>query len=514
MTDNPQLTRRALLSASGVAAVSTLLPTLAACGSSDANSNGTAKNGKNLTLGTTQVVQFDPYQTNSALHIHAYYTYLIDYAPGGYKPVPAAAESWKIAPDSSSVTITLRDQKFHNGKPVTVDDLIAGVKRAKDPKDGFTLVQPSAFIKSAKAVDQHRFKLEFEYPVADGMILDWMFGFPLVPANGNSSTKLADRPNGSGPFKLQEYQPNQRITMVRNPEYWNKGKPLLDEIEYRLFSDDQSMVSALQAGDVDAATYLEFSDVDQLKDQFTVQQGSGRMDIWFMNGAIPPFDNVKLRQALARAIDRDKIIRQVRFGIGEPVYAPIMPGAAGFDPSYLRSQAFDLDAAAKLLNQAGGGRTATAGLSAGDTGATQMLQIIQADFKKIGFDLKIKQIEATAFLDDLFGGKLQCCVANQPNTMQTPGMVARGRAMLPTSDNVMMGNHVPKAYSTALDAANRAVTPAEQKKAYAALNKAMVDGAWAVGIATKKSLAGLKKGITGYRVDQRDYIVPDDLHSS
>lgn len=512
MTDHRAFSRRALLSAAGVAGAGVLVPGLAACGSSggpSAHGNGTSAS--KMRLGTTQVVQFDPYQTNSALHIHAYYTYLIQYAPGGYKPVPAGAERWKIASDSSSVTITLRDQKFHTGKPVTADDVIAGIKRAHDPKDGFTLVQPTAFIKKATAVDQHTIKLDFEYPVADGMILDWMFGFPLVPADGNSSAQLTNKPNGSGPYKLGEYQPNQQLTLTKNADYWDRGKPLLDQVQYRLFSDDQSMVSALQAGDVDAATYLQFSDVASLKDQFSIEQGNGRMDIWFMNGAMPPFDNVKVRQALARAIDREKIIKQVRFGIGEPVYAPIMPNAIGFDPSYLTSQAFDLGEAGKLLKAAGGGRSATASLSAGDTGATQMLQILQADFKKIGFDLAIKPVEPTVFLDDLAAGTLQCCIANQPNTLQTLGNVARGSAMRPTQDNVMMKNHVPKDYTAAVDAANRAVTPAEQKKAYANLNRAIVEGAWAVGVATKKSLAGLKKGITGYQVDERDYIILDDL---
>lgn len=511
MTDIPRLSRRTLLTVAGLAGAGSLVPVLSGCGSTKtADSSGSGS--KKLTLGTSQIVQFDPYQTNSALHIHAYYTYLIDYAPGGYKATPAGAESWKIAPDSTSVTITLRDQKFHSGKQVTADDVVAGVKRAKDPKDGFTLVQPSAFITSATAVDQHTVKLDFAYPVPEGMVLDWMFGFPLVPAEGNRGAALAKKPDGSGPFKLQDYQPNQRLRLTKNTDYWKKDRPLLDELEFRLFQDDQSMVSALQAGDVDGITYMEFADVDQIHDRFTVAQGSGRMDIWFMNGGMPPFDNLKLRQAFARAIDRDKIIKQVRFGIGDPVYAPIMPGSAGFDKSYLSSYSFDLQAASGLLQAAGGPMTATAGLSAGDTGASQMLQIIQADLKKIGFDLKINQLESTAFLNDLFAGKLQCCVANQPNTLQSPGNVARGRAMLPTQDNVMMKNHVPPEYTAALDAANKAVTKDEQTRTYAALNKIMVEQAWAVGIATKKSLAGLKKPITGYAVDERDFLILENLH--
>lgn len=527
MTGNatgPMFSRRGLLSAAGAVGAGALLPGLAACSSSnDSGGNSAKTNSKSnggggsgtrigkLTFGTTQIVQWDPYSTNSALHIHGYYTYLIDYSASGYKPIPAGAERWQIASDSSSVTITLRDQKFANGKVVTADDVIAGINRAHDPEDGNTLVQPTAFITKATAADKLNVKLDFEYPVSDGMILDWMFGFPLVPADGNTGAQLMNKPNGSGPYTLGDYQPNQLIKMVRNPTYWDKGRPILDEIDYRLYSDDQSMLAGLQAGDVDGATYMEFADPAQIKDQFNLYEGNGRMDIFFMNGMIPPFDNQTLRQAIARSIDRDKIIRQVRFGIGLPVYAPIMPNAVGFDPTYLKSQAFNLDAAAQLLNQSGGARSAVAALSADDQGASQMLQIIQADLKTIGFDLQIKPIDPTTFISDLGTGKLQCCCANQPNTLQTLGNVARGKQMLPTSANGMMGSHVPKEYVAAVNAANRAVSPAQQKKTYAALNKAIVDGAWAVGIATKKSLAGLKKGITGFQVDERDYIFPDNI---
>lgn len=510
MTELPRLSRRSLLVSAGVAGIAAATPGLAGCGASGDPAGGA--HGDRLTLGTTQIMQFDPYQTNSALHIHSFYSYLIDYAPGGYRTVPAGAEKWAIGSDFRSVTITLRAAKFHDGRAIGAEDVVAGVKRALDPKDGFTLVQPSEFIKKATAVDKRTVRIDFHYAVAEGIVLDWMFSFPLVPADHNSGAALANKPAGSGPFRLVDYDPNRRLRLSRNPHYWDKGKPRLKEIEFRFFQDDQAMVSALQSGDVDGATYLEFNDVAQLKDQFTVAQGSGRMDIFFMNGGMPPFDNVKLRQALARAIDREKIIKQVRFGIGDPVYAPIMPGSAGFDKSYLTSHAFDLDAAARLLKKAGGERTATAAVSS-DPGASQMMQIIQDDFKKIGFDLTLKPMEATAFLNDLFAGKLQCCVANQPNTLQSPGLVARGRAMLPSQDNVMMKNQVPQSYIDAVHACNTATTTAAQRDAYAQLNKVIVDGAWAVGIATKKSLAGLRRQISGYAVDQRDYLILDNLRT-
>lgn len=511
MASNPHpITRRSLLRAAGLAGAGSLVgvPLLSACGSGS-SSGGGAKGGR-ITLGTTQIMQFDPYLTNTSIHSHAFYTHLIEYAgPRDYTPIPAGAEEWELASDHRSMTLTLRKATYHSGDPVTADDVVTGVKRALDPEKGFTMAQPSAFIKSAKAVDERTVRLDFTGPTPEGVVLAWMFAFSLVPAKHNDPAYLETKPAGSGPFRLASYKRDRSLVLERNPDHWDDGKPYLKRVEYRFFKDEDSLVAALESGDVDGAVYIGARHSERLRDRFRLVQGGGRMDLFFMNGSMPPFDNKLLRQAVARAIDRDRIIKQVQFGVGEPVYTAFMPHSPAFDKAYLDSHGYDLDAAKALLDKSGGARKATAGVG-DEPGAVEVLQIIQADLKKIGFELEIEPREQTKFLDDLFASKLQCCIAAQPNNMQSPVLVARGRQMLPNKDNVMMRDNLPDSYVAAVKAAQTAIDTEAQKAANAELNKVLVDEAWAVGVCTRPSLFGLDKGITGVTTDPRDFVILTD----
>jgi peptide/nickel transport system substrate-binding protein len=492
--------RTGLLAAGALAGA----PLLSACGSGSSASGGAAT-GK-LTLGTTKIMQFDPYLTNTDIHIHAFYTYLVDYpSDGTYKPIPAGAEKWEFAQDQGSVTITLREATFHSGAPVTAEDVVAGVTRAQDPDAAFTLAQPTAFIASATAVDTRTVRLDFKQPAPEPLVLDWMFAFPLIPAASNTPAKLEREPAGSGPFLLEDFRRDQRLVLKKNPDFYDAGKPVLDEVEYRFFTDEDALVAALESGSVDGAAYIGFRHADRLRDRFTLVEGGGRMSIFFMNATIPPFDNKLLRQAIARAIDRDRILKQVNFGIGEPVYTAFMPSSPAFDPAYLDSHGFDLDAAAALLEESGGARKAVAGVASG-TPDVSTLEIIQADLKKIGFELEIAPQEEAAYLDALFASKLQCTAAAQPNNMQSPSLIARGRQMLTTDANTTFRDKVPPAYVDAVAAAGSAITPEDQKSAYAALNEVLADESWAVGISTRPSLFALDKRVTGLVTDPRDFV--------
>ncbi|WP_049575193.1 ABC transporter substrate-binding protein [Streptomyces sp. SBT349] len=492
--------RRSLLAALGLAGAGALgAPLLTACGAPPGRSSG------RLRIGTTQIMQFDPYQTNSAIHIHAFYSYLVDYADD-YRPRPAAAEAWEFADDDRSVTLTLRDSRFGAGRPVTAEDVVAGVARAKDPAAAFTLAEPSTFIDAATALDPRTVRVDFVEPTPRELVVDWMFAFPVIPAERNDSASLANEPAGSGPFRLASFARDQRLVLTRNPDYRDGARPAADEVEFRFFRDEEAMVSALESGDLDGAVYLALRHAERLRGHYRPVEGEGRMNLFFMNATMPPFDNKALRQAVARAIDRERIIDQVGFGMGEPIYTAFMPESPAFDPARLTTHGFDLAAAEAAVDASGGAREATAGVG-DEPGAVEILQIIQADLARIGFDLAIEPMEQATFLEELFGSRLQSCVAAQPNNLRSPSLVARGRQMLPGEANVLLGDGVPDRYVRAVGAARTATADDAKRAAFARLNDVLLDEAWAVGIATRPSLAALDRGVAGLAVDPRDFLV-------
>lgn len=509
-----RLSRRSLLLAGGGLAAAPWL--LSACGddgngtSATPDADGeTGKPGGRLVLGVpVPFGTFDPYDhlTTNFVALRTFYDYLITYTES-LEPVPALAESWEISDDSTQVTIHLREATFHSGKPVTADDIVTGIERALDPELGSNQRGFAAIIATPTAVDERTLQLELTGPTPEGLITDWMNWFPIVEASSNNPDALTTEPAGSGPFRFEAYKPGVSLTMTKNPDYWDEGKPYLDEVEVRFFDDQDALVAALQSGDVDAAAYLASRYFEQLQSTFNVVEGASDalVDLFYMNPSLAPFDNKALRQALARAINRDRIIEQVRFGIGDPAYNAFGPQSPAFDESYLDTYGYDLAAAKKMLDAAGGGRSAVAEVQPAP-GVKESMQIIQADFAEIGFDLQIKPVEQTTFVTNLRGGKIQACISATGNTYRSPSNVAAG-SLLVTHENPVWAGDAPQSYIDAIEAAKTALTPEDQEAAFAALNEAFADEAWAIGTATRPSIHATAKTVGGFVRDNGDHVV-------
>lgn len=516
------LSRRSMLLGSGGLLLTPAL--LAACGGDDdtdsagapsaagqSSSASPGQTGGRLVLGVpVPFGSFDPYDhlTTNFVALHTFYDYLITYTED-LEPVPALAESWEISADSTEVTINLREAAFHSGKAVTAADLVTGIKRAKDPELGSNQRGPASIIDTAEAVDERTLHLVLTGPTPEGLVTDWMNWFPIVEADKNDPESLTSEPAGSGPFRFDAYSPGVSLTMSKNTDYWDDGKPYLDAAEVRFFDDQDSLVAALQSGDVDAASYLASRYVEQLEGSgFTTMEGASDalVDLFYMNPSLPPFDNADLRLALARAINRDRIIEQVRFGVGDAVYNAFGPHSPAFDASYLDDYGYDLEAARAMLDAAGGGRSAVAAVQPAP-GVRESMQIIQADFAEIGFDLQIEPMEQTTFVTELRAGNLQTCISATSNTYRSPANVAAG-SLLVTADNPLWkSTGVPSDYVDAVNSAKTALTPEAQQEAYHALNEAFAKNAWAIGTATRPSLHAFASNVSGYARDGGDHLI-------
>lgn len=505
----PRVSRRSLLMAGGVLFT---VPILGACGEDEAtnepgNGGETGQPGGNLTFGiAVPFGTFDPYQhlTTNFVAFKTFYDYLVEYDKD-MKPQPLLAESWQLSEDNTEATISLREATFHSGNPVTAADIVAGIERAKNPEIGLSQVNAASFIETSEAVDDRTVRVVFNGAWPEAELTDWMNNFPVVEASGNDPEALKSAPAGSGPFQFDALSPGKSLTMTKNPEYWDEGKPYLDSAEVRFFDDHDALASALQAGDVAGATYLGGQYHEQLSAQFEVTVGAtdALVDIFYMNPTKAPFDNADVRRALARAINRERIIEAVRFGLGEPAYAPLGTTSAAFDESYLDEYGYDLAAAEQMLAAAGGERTATA-LVQPAPGVSEIMQIIQADFEKIGFTLNIEPVEQATFVERIGSGDLQACISAGGNGYLTPNPTGRPTQV---TNNTFWGEEIPEDYVAAVNAAMQALTPEDQEQAFKDLNEAYMQHSWAIGIATRPSVHAFASNVAGTAFDQGDHVV-------
>ncbi len=211
---------------------------------------------------------------------------------------------------------------------------------------------------------------------------------------------------GTGAFQMVEFRPNDTMLLKKNPHYWEKGLPYLDELEIRLIKDASSRVAALRAKSVDYTWLIEPQLVKILMKEkgikSAISAATGRKRVYF-NCTKPPFNNLKVRQALSSATDRREILKVTVMGRGE-LSGPIPPTAGEFasPPEKLPFYDYNIERAKKLLAEAGypKGLKTTIKVSAIHIIDQYIVQMLQRQWKKVGVDVKIIQEEWGSIIRD------------------------------------------------------------------------------------------------------------------
>lgn len=320
---------------------------------------------------------------------------------------PALAESWSVSDDGKTYTFKLRTSvKYHDGTDFNADDVKFALDRARD-KDS-TNAQKGLFkaIESVDVVDAATVKITLSSPAGNFLFnMGWGDAVIVAPesADGNKSN-----PVGTGPYKFSKWNKGSSIELVKNDGYW--GKPVaINKAVFRIIPDAAAAVTSMLAGDVDAFPNFPSPEAIpqfQADPRFTVILGSTEGEtVLSTNNKKPPFDNIKVRQAIAHAIDRKAIIDGAMFGMGTPIgshFAPHHPAYVDLVNAY----PYDLAKAKSLLAEAGfpDGFKATIKLPP-PTYARRGGEIIAASLREIGIDLEIIPVEWAQWIDQVFKKK-------------------------------------------------------------------------------------------------------------
>jgi peptide/nickel transport system substrate-binding protein len=315
---------------------------------------------------------------------------------------PALAESWEVSPDAKTYTFRLRNGvKFHDGSEMTSETVQTSLRRAADPA-----VSPAAAIKAIadrvatmSAPDRHTVRIELKAP--SGSFLPDLSEVMIVPASFDPA-----RPVGTGPFQFVEWVRNQRIRVKKFPDYFKKGLPYLDEVVYMTTPDEDQRLSLLRTGQVDFVDSVSLARVKNLEKEgkfpvISVTPGQ-RTAAYIMriNCSRSPLNNVKVRQALSYAIDRQAVL-DVNFGYGG-IRSNFMPSKHWAFNSQARSyDQRDVARAKRLLADAGLPSGFPVELTHHTVSETykSIAQVIQANLSDIGVKVSLMQLELGVWVD-------------------------------------------------------------------------------------------------------------------
>lgn len=321
--------------------------------------------------------------------------------------VPGLAESWDISEDGLTYTFHLRSGvNFHDGTTMDAEDVKFSLDRAR--AEDSTNAQKALFagITEVSVTDAQTVVVTLGAP--DGNFLFNMAWGDAVIVAPESIADIKTAPIGTGAFKFDAWVQGDKITLTANPDYWGTA-PALDGATFKFISDPTAAFGAVMAQDVDvfysypAPENLPMFEADP---RFQVLQGSTEGEtILAMNNKQPPFDDVRVREAVAHAINRQDIIDGAMFGLGTPIGTHFAP----HNPDYVDLtglSAYDPERAKALLAEAGhaGGFTTTLKLPP-PSYARRGGEIIAAQLRAVGIETEITNLEWAQWLEQVFRGK-------------------------------------------------------------------------------------------------------------
>ncbi|MEO0852330.1 MAG: ABC transporter substrate-binding protein [Cyanobacteria bacterium J06648_11] len=344
--------------------------------------------------------------------IKSLFSRLLDYEPGTTNLIPSLAESYEVSDSGTIYTFSLRSGvKFHNGREMTADDVKYSLERTiapatKSPAQGFynNVLGFDEFtageadeLEGVRVVDATTVEIELQEPDAAFLHIIALNFSSVVPQEEveKYGEDFGKNPVGTGAFQFDSWNLGQRLVFARNPDYMDSCIPKLDRIEFEVGQEPTVALLRLERGEVDLlgdglppSRFVDFTQNSSNED--LVKRGTQLQTGYIaINTRIEPFTDMKVRQALNMAINKERIVQLIngRAEVANQILPPSMPG---YDPNY-EGFDFDPEGAKALLTEAGFPDGFSTQLFVNNTDPNpRIAQSIQKDLSAIGIDLELK----------------------------------------------------------------------------------------------------------------------------
>jgi len=334
----------------------------------------------------------------------------------------ALASDYTVSEDGLVYTFTLREGvKFHNGAVVTAEDVKYSLERASGLLDGTPLISSLKVLTSVDIIDEKTVQVTVGSANTE---LIYSFTAAIIPAG--SGEDESGTPIGTGPFSFVSYTPQVGIVVQKNGDYWQEGLPYLDEVNFKIVTSTDTALLELQGGAIDIYPYLTDSQANELKSSFQILSApSAVVQALFLNNADPLLSDVRLRQAICYALDKDSVNDFLAGGNATLISSAMLPTLQTYyvDLNDTYGTGANVDKAKELMADAGypDGFDLEITVPSNYEYHMQTAEVVVDQLKSAGINAVINPVEWNTWLEDCYNGrKYQSTISGITSDM-TPG---------------------------------------------------------------------------------------------
>ena len=407
---------------------------------------------------------------------------------------PAVAENYTVSEDRLTYTFTLREGvKFHNGDTVTAEDVVYSINRcAAATETGIVQVEAFSVIQNIAAVDERTVTITIAEPSNE------FLSYLTVAVLPSDYDQQDTAPIGTGPFKFVSRAAQDSVVLEKFDEYW--GTPAnLDKVTLKVIENADSLMMSLQSGAIDLCSHLTSTQVAQLGSDFDVAEGTMNLvQAMYLNNAEKPFDDVRVRQALCYAVDKQAIIDIAFDGYGSPIGSSMYPAFGKyFDDSLTNYYTKDVDKAKALLADAGypNGFEMTITVPSNYKPHMDTAEVLVQQLAEIGVKATIQPIEWESWVSDVYVGR-----QFQSTVVGVDASTMTARALLERFTSTYGKNFInynSADYDALFQQVLSSSDDAEQTSLYKQMEQNLTENAANVYIQDLADLLAVRKGLEG-----------------
>ena len=466
-------------------------------GSDDANTSRADNN--EIAVGISQDLgdSLDPYQMTAA----GTREILFNVYEGLYKPTssgdfePALAESYAVSEDGRVYTFTIRQGVlFHNETPMDVNDVVYSFNTCAATSVDSSLGAALSNVASVEAANENTVVVTLKEPDSD--FLAYVASVYIVP---DDYSDQATAPVGTGPFQYVSRSVQENLVLEKFDGYWGEGAKV-DRVTFMIYENSSALMTALNGGAVDLAMHLTVSQTQNLDERYNVLEGTMNLvQALYLNNAVAPFDDVRVRQALCYAIDRDAILELTADGHGTKLGSSMYPAFTKyFDDSLTDYYTYDPEKAKELLTEAGypNGFTMTITVPSNYTPHVDTAQVLVEQLGAVGITVEIEEVEWNTWLQRTYTERdFQSTVVG----FDAANLTANALLQRWTSDSEKnMINFSNAEYDSVMAQANATTDDAARTALFKQAERILTEEAANVYIQDLADMVAINKNLTGF----------------